>query len=396
MTEPGGHVSPEVAGSTTGGELGGVACLTALVCVAVGGTFVGGVLNTLSTGRTLAERWTGDAWMLQQAAVTTSAAGSLDSVSCTSASACTAVGEFETDAGAVVPVAERWNGLGWSLEVPPDPPQVESAPPSDGAELRSVSCVGDRFCMAVGNRMFGGSADDNAFAEVWDGASWTLLPVPEPGSLPVSLSSVSCWSATHCVAVGPVSDSGENAVVARWNGTSWVVDGSLSSAAGLYAIACPSVNDCVAVGPGSLAEQWDGMNWTAHRFPHTSATAGAQFVGLSCGSATACLAVDDGYGLTAAWNGNSWKLNQQLVNHGIDFNAVSCASASSCVALTDLESTPHPASYGWDGSKWSLQAKFSAPARPRSVSCVAPLTCVTVGSYGSASGPFAMLAERYP
>ena len=386
----------DVAGSTTGGELGAVACRTAAVCVAVGGTFVGGVLNTSTTGRTLAERWTGNAWTLQQAAVTTSAAGTLYSVSCTSASACTAVGEFETDAGAVDPVGERWNGRGWSLEVPPDPPQVGSAPPSDGAELRSVSCIGNTFCMAVGNRMFGGYADDNAFAEVWDGASWALLPVPQPGILPVSLSSMSCRSATDCVAVGPVSDSGGNAIVERWNGTSWVVDGSLSSSAGLYAIACPSLNDCIAVGPGSLAEHWDGFNWTAHRFPHTTATAGAQYVGVSCGSATACLAVDDGYGLTAAWNGSSWKLNKQLVNHGIGFNAVSCASASSCVALTDEESTPPPATYRWDGSKWSPQAKFSAPARPRSVSCVAPLTCVAVGSYGSASGPFSMLAERYP
>ena len=100
----------DMASTTTGGELGGVACRTAAVCVAVGGTFVGGVLDGLSAGRTLAERWAGHAWTLQQAAVTTSAAGSLYSVSCTSASACTAVGEFETDGGAVVPVAERWNG----------------------------------------------------------------------------------------------------------------------------------------------------------------------------------------------------------------------------------------------------------------------------------------------
>ena len=258
----------DMASTTTGGELGGVACRTAAVCVAVGGTFVGGVLDGLSAGRTLAERWAGHAWTLQQAAVTTSAAGTLYSVSCTSASACTAVGEFETDGGAVVPVAERWNGSAWSLEVPPNPPKVGSAPPSDGADLRSVSCVGDAFCMAVGDRIFGGYADDNAFAAVWDGASWKLLPVPQPGS-PVSLSSVSCWSATGCVAVGPVSGLAENAIVERWNGTSWVADGSLSSSAGLYGIACPSVNDCIAVGAGPSAEQWDGMNWTAQSFPQT-------------------------------------------------------------------------------------------------------------------------------
>ena len=215
----------DVAGSTTGGELGGVACRTTAACVAVGGTFVGGVLDGSSRGRTLAERWAGHAWTLLQATVTTSAAGTLHSVSCTSASACTAVGEFETDAGAVVPVAERWNGSAWSLEIPPNPPKIRSAPPSDGAELRSVSCVGDTFCMAVGDRSFGGYPDD-AFAEVWDGGSWRLLSVPQSGT-PVSLSSVSCWSATDCVAVGPAVGVARNAIVERWNGTSWAADGSL-------------------------------------------------------------------------------------------------------------------------------------------------------------------------
>jgi hypothetical protein len=390
----------EVVGSTTGGGLDGAACPTAAVCVAVGETNVGGVLNTTTTGRTLAERWTGDGWTLQQAPATTPAAGTLYSVSCTSASTCTAVGEFETDAGAVVPVAERSNGFGWSLEVPPDPPQVGSAPPSNGAKLTSVSCIGDAFCMAVGNMMFQGYADDNAFAELWDGGSWTLLPVPQPSSLPVSLSSVSCSSPTDCVAVGPVSEASENATVEQWNGISWVVDGSLSSSAALYGIACPSVNDCIAVGAGPSAEEWDGMNWTAQSFPQTPATAGARYVGVSCDSATACVAVNESDGLTSAWNGSSWKLNEQFVNHGIGFNAVSCAGTSSCVAV-DGESPSPPASYSWDGLSWSLQARFSAAARPgsigvKSVSCVAPLTCVAVGFSSPASGPFAMLAERYP
>ena len=181
----------------------------------------------------------------------------------------------------------------------------------------------------------------------------------------------------------------------RWNGTSWAADGSLSSSAGLYAISCPSLNDCIAVGKGPSAEHWDGITWTAQSFPQTGAAAAAQsFDAVSCGSATACVAVNDNNGLTAAWNGSSWKINQQFANEEIDFYAVSCMTASSCVAVSEA-SPPPAASYGWDGSTWSLQAKFSAPARPMSVSCVAPLTCVAVGSYGRSGGPFAMLAERY-
>jgi hypothetical protein len=108
------------------------------------------------------------------------------------------------------------------------------------------------------------------------------------------------------------------------------------------------------------------MNWAAQSFPQTSAAAEAQsFMGVSCGSAGACLAVNDNNGLTATWNGSSWKINEQFLNREIDFDAVSCASASSCVAVSG-DIPPAAASYGWDGSKWSLQAKFSASARPRS------------------------------
>ena len=388
------------AAGSTGGELNGVACQKAAVCIAVGGTFAGGVLNTSSAGRTLAEQLTGDAWSVQRAAVTATAAGTLSSVSCTSASACTAVGQSENDAGAVVPVAERWNGLSWSLEVPQDPPQVGVAPPSDGAQLSSVSCVGDTFCMAVGNRMFQGYGDDNAFAEMWDGASWTMLPVPQPTSLPVSLASVSCASVTDCIAVGPVTELAERAMVERWDGTSWVADGSLSSASGLYGVSCPVANDCVAVGVGASAEHWDGMNWTAQSFPQASATAGAQrFVAVSCGSATACVAVDDTDRVTSAWDGSSWNLSEQFVNAQIAFNAVSCPNTGACVAV-DGASPTSPASYGWNGSSWSLQANLAAPARTRvwglsSVSCVSPLTCVAVGAATPPDGPSAMFAERY-
>jgi hypothetical protein len=256
------------------------------------------------------------------------------------------------------------------------------------------------FCMAVGNRMFQGYADDNAFAEAWNGASWKLLPVPQPGSAPVSLSSVACWSANDCVAVGPVSYSDENAIVEWWNGTNWRASRELRSSAGLYGIACPAVNDCIAVGAGPRAEKWDGTQWTRQHLPQTSALLGGYganpFVGVSCGSPTQCVAVSD---ITAAWNGSSWKLDDQLVNLGIAFNAVSCASTASCLAV-GVDSSLTQVSYRWNGSSWSVRRKFATPAGAglfgvTSVSCVAPLTCIAVGFYGSETGPFPMLAERY-
>jgi hypothetical protein len=147
---------------------------------------------------------------------------------------------------------------------------------------------------------------------------------------------------------------------------------------------------------GSSAEHWNGTNWNAWTFPQIDAMNGGNpLAGISCASATECVAV--GAGLIATWNGSSWTVNAQFVNHGIGFNAVSCATTSACVAI-DGENTL--ASYGWDGSSWSIQSKFWAPAGPgsltvNSVSCVAPMTCIAVGSYGPQPGPFAMIAERY-
>src|SRR5690349_12879385 len=59
--------------------------------------------------------------------------------------------------------------------------------------------------------------------------------------------------------------------------------------------------------------------------PTTGAAAAAQsFEGVSCGSATACVAVNDHNGLTAAWSGGSWRINEQFANQELDYSAVSC------------------------------------------------------------------------
>ena len=53
----------------------------------------------------MAERWNGTAWAMQSIP-NPNGSGQLNGVSCTSASACTAVGYY----GGYVTLAERWNG----------------------------------------------------------------------------------------------------------------------------------------------------------------------------------------------------------------------------------------------------------------------------------------------
>jgi hypothetical protein len=95
------------------GSLNGVSCSSATACIAVGST---------STG-TLAERWNGMQWAVQP---TPDVAGaSLSSVSCSSATACTAVGDVLSSAsGNRVTLAERWNGTTWAIQPTPGNPTV--------------------------------------------------------------------------------------------------------------------------------------------------------------------------------------------------------------------------------------------------------------------------------
>jgi hypothetical protein len=97
---------------------------------------------------TLAERWNGTAWTVQTTPNPGSAEGTystLEGVSCTSATACTAVGSSNPIAtGLTATLAERWNGTAWSIQATPNPSGAETS------ELNEVSCPSDSACAAAG------------------------------------------------------------------------------------------------------------------------------------------------------------------------------------------------------------------------------------------------------
>ena len=63
----------------------------------------------------------------------------------------------------------------------------------------SVSCVSASDCVAVGNTNTGPGA---ALGMVWDGTEWSIVTSPNASASFDMLFSVSCASATECVAVG--------------------------------------------------------------------------------------------------------------------------------------------------------------------------------------------------
>jgi hypothetical protein len=66
--------------------------------------------------------------------------------------------------------------------------------------LSSVSCVSASDCVAVGYT-YTGSADET-LVMVWDGSVWSIVSSPNAGTSDDGLFSVSCVSAWDCVAVG--------------------------------------------------------------------------------------------------------------------------------------------------------------------------------------------------
>jgi hypothetical protein len=338
----------------------------------------------------------------------------LNGVSCTSASACSAVGDY-FNGTAMVALAERWNGTRWSIRHPPNP-----AGASD-VFLHGVSCTSASACTAVGN-YFSGTASV-ALAERWNGTRWSIQHTPNPaGSSNTFLTGVSCTSASACTAVGDSGNGTTTVTLAeRWNGTRWSIRHPPNPAAApgsilLNAVSCASASACTAVGTYSngtmnvtLAERWNGTRWSIQ---HTATPAGSQastLAGVSCTSATACTAVGNYFNgttrvaLAERWNGTRWSIRHPPNPAGgsdIHLLRVSCTSATACTAVGNSSNgtTRVTLAERWNGTRWSIQHTPNPAGGSNStldgVSCASATACTAVG--GSFDGtPGVTLAERW-
>lgn len=129
-------------------QLNGVKCSSSTVCMAAGtGSFPSTSNGSSFTAeRTLAEQWSSGTWKIKATPNPNSSANflqdSLTAISCTSASACTAVGVSDSSAG-ILTVAEAWNGTSWAVQSTPNIV-------IDDNRLLGVSCATAAICTAVG------------------------------------------------------------------------------------------------------------------------------------------------------------------------------------------------------------------------------------------------------
>jgi hypothetical protein len=240
-----------------------VSCTSATACTAVGYYYINNNFNLM----TLAERWDGTSWTIQP--TPSAGSSSLSGVSCTSAVACTAVGASGMVDGDCVFLAERWDGSTWTHQTIATPSGFE-----DGC-LNGVSCTSATSCTAVGyylNDHGGASFDYETLAERWDGSTWTVQTTANPNpSNPggATLWGVSCTSATSCTAVGsPPYGSHVGTLAESWNGSSWTIQTTPNPSGGgsLSGVSCTAVAACTATGyyvsgggvDVTLAERYSG------------------------------------------------------------------------------------------------------------------------------------------
>jgi hypothetical protein len=174
-------------------SLSSVSCTSSAACEATGSGPSGDE----------AEEWNGTAWSPQ--ATATPAGGSspgLSAVSCASADSCEAVGTFSNSSFQQAPLAEAWNGTAWTAQSAVNPATAQDA------SLLAVDCTSATSCTAVGD--YSPAIQLLTLAEVWNGTTWAQRSTPDNAYAGQnSLNAVSCGAAHACTAVGVTDDVGQ-------------------------------------------------------------------------------------------------------------------------------------------------------------------------------------------
>ncbi len=336
-------------GSVHSKNIRGVTCLSTKFCVKVGLYF-----NTESSAwQPLAETWNGSEWSLHNPPQPTGAiASELFTVSCSSTTACTTVGDYVNSSGTPVTLAERWNGTEWTKQTTPNEAEAGSN------VLFGVSCSSSTACTAVGLYVTHYEEKDEdwySLAEQWNGTEWLIRKTPAPtGSTGSQLLSVACSSSTSCTAVGSF----------------WHEAG--------YTFGAPTL----------LAEHWNGSEWSLQLDSNPTGATESELGGVSCWATNECRAAGaelEGtkavYPLGESLSGSSWSHNYvgTLGGVGAHLNSISCTSSTECTAVgfyrPNGEGTQAEAPYTLRLNGEGLWARLSTPASLSGTGTLRNVTC---------------------
>jgi hypothetical protein len=374
----------------------------------------------------------------------------VNSISCPSSGNCTAIGSYQDASGETQGLLATESAGRWTTSIAAQlPPNFDVVNPD--VSLTSVSCASVGNCTAVGSYIDVNGLTQGLLLTETSGTWGTGREVIHPlgvsvaGNPRIDLTSVSCATATNCVAVGSYIDSvnqPEGLLQTEINGTwsqtekngHWSYTGAEAGVPGdaatepkvaLTSVSCGAVGRCVAVGSYSnSSHEQEGLLltgtvssgvWTftptAAGLPPGAATSPVVSLNsVSCKAAGECSAVgsyaDSGHrqqGLLLTQTGGSWQAGSEATlpsdastNPGVSLTSISCSSAGYCDAVGDyytgsgnLQGLMLTAS----GGSWSTGAEPTIPADAgsavfvtlSSVSCAAASNCAATGNYADDS-----------
>jgi hypothetical protein len=371
-------------------RLGAVACAGVLSCVALGSLFGGGLY---------ADSYTPTGWVASMLpAAPQNPNPALAAISCPSAGTCVAVGTFTTKAGVAQPLGETLSGGTWTPTPLPSPSKLSTT-------LDGISCPAIGSCIATGTT----TGTSTPFAETLSAGLWTSSSLPAPPSPEGSTAAaVSCTATTSCLAVGTAASTPTNGVAL----TETLASGTWTAAeptfptppdASVAGISCGSSEGCVAVGDSTDSsgsplvsdETLQSGSWTAGSVPLAPSGTIPNEVGVSCPSATWCLASGDLYDSASpvqveaqTLSGGTWSAVQIPPDGSTDASRPSCPVVGWCAVIVDraLPVAAILADGTWTSTALPVPPGASGQVFVSDLSCAAIDACVAVGSFDDATG----------
>jgi hypothetical protein len=245
----------------------------------------------------------------------------VNSVACVSAGNCVAVGDYESGGSNSLQAFIATESRGrWGHAFVPRLPSNSASPAS--AQLGAVSCTRSGFCEAVGSYQdSSGNVQTMALTRLasgaWRQAGEVASPPGAAGNPDAFMTGIACTAPGSCVAVGNYSVSSSRfaamgAIEYRgiWHRATQIFtprNAIASTFTAISSISCPANGACIGVGEYAVsATQSRAMSVTESkgRFgraieitalpPGASAHPSTYLQGVSCVSATSCLAVGGG------------------------------------------------------------------------------------------------------
>jgi hypothetical protein len=286
--------------------------------------------------------------------------------------------------------------------------------PSRGVNIfaNEASCASPTLCVFVGDHWAGRNGPAANLAELWNGSSWRIVIASGPaGTATSGLDDVACPTTTFCMAIGFAGGSRnyQGTSFSSNDGTTWrrlaMPRPRRARNSELGGLACFNSGNCMAVGNYTSASgkflpyaaRWHDSRWTLLTTPTVGGQRQTIFQGISCPTATSCLAVGDTvdntrqgffHAFAEIWSRSGWHVStlRRLPSY---FTGVSCPARNGCFASGatfrhSVTAVAQPLIETWNGRTWTTAQAGRTPA-PHSgdvlshVSCVIRSRCETVG-----------------